>query len=161
MPLFDRSLPWGCKRSSSPFRLNFQGRFPRARQSAGSRSWGLIWVSGNNPGAANVTNGKPITSAASRAQSDGGKNISWVIGITNIFAVTRAKAAARSPPVSRDTSPRCHFHAIRSRLLGSIDPKYPHMKASTKWSMSVKLSALWRPCWKNSVDQPITVQSIA
>ena len=45
------------------------------------------------------------------------------IGITNVFAVIRPSAAARSPPVWRVTSPCCHFQAIVSRSLGSIAVK--------------------------------------
>ena len=45
------------------------------------------------------------------------------IGMTNVFAVIRPSAAARSPPVWRATSPRCHFHAIVSRSLGSMTVK--------------------------------------
>ncbi len=48
------------------------------------------------------------------------KNLSVLIGITNVFAVIRPRAAARSPPVCRLTSPCCHFHAWTSRSPASI-----------------------------------------
>ena len=44
----------------------------------------------------------------------------YEMGMTNVFAVMRPRAAARSPSVWRDTSPRCHFHAIVRRSFGSI-----------------------------------------
>src|SRR6267143_5558587 len=56
-------------------------------------------------------------------QSAGGKNISDDIGMTKVLARIRLNAARRSPPVWRLTSPRCHFHAMHKRLLGSITLK--------------------------------------
>ena len=49
-----------------------------------------------------------------------GKNMSSSMGITNVLAWMRPNAAARSPPVWRLTSPRCHFQAMHRRSLGSI-----------------------------------------
>ena len=58
------------------------------------------------------------------------------MGITNVFAVIRPRAAARSPPVCLATSPRCHFQPIDSSAFGSIAVK----TASTKF------------VWKSSID---------
>src|SRR6478752_9545330 len=73
----------------------------------------------------------------------------------------RPSADARSPPVLRLTSPRCHFHAIASRSFGSIGAKHPVMKVSTKVCIESKPSALCRPSRKKSVLHPITVHSLA
>ena len=61
------------------------------------------------------------------------------MGMTKVFAVIRPSAAARSPPVCRATSPRCHFHAIASRSLGSITVKYGSRKPCRNAVLRVKL----------------------
>ena len=60
---------------------------------------------------------------ASASQSPGGKNMSWENATTMVFAVIRPSAAARSPPVCRETSPCRHFQPIQIRLFGSIGRK--------------------------------------
>ena len=82
-------------------------------------------------------------------------------GMTKVLALIRAKAARRSPPVCRLTSPRCHFHAMHNSALGSITQKWPFMKLMMKSAREENPNALWRFCWKNSVLQPITAHNLA
>src|SRR5262245_5877162 len=103
----------------------------------------------------------PRINFCSASQSLGGKNISSSIGRTNTFALMQPKASLRFPPVMRLTSPRCHFHAMHRRLLGSITPKYMFRKLVTKSSTEEQPSARQRSCLKNSVLQPMTAQSLA
>ena len=58
--------------------------------------------------------------SCSALQPRTGKNMSSSMDMTKVFAVLRPSAAARSPSVGWATLPRCHFHAMASRSLGSM-----------------------------------------
>jgi hypothetical protein len=94
-------------------------------------------------------------------QSNGGKNISEDIGMTNVLALIRPNAARRSPSVWRLTSPRwpfpCHAQQIvwihyAEVAIHEIDDEIVHGR-KTQRLMAILL--------KNSVLQPITVHILA